>query len=103
MTKGVGANCLLQSDFFGKPFDHQKDHHSGELATSSIKEDVIFKSFLDGHVHTNFIHIDFHILHGISTNGYKPFFVALSQHSQEADIKINVRQTKIDQLSYSQP
>src|SRR5260221_14532517 len=101
MSKSMRVYHFLQSNFFCEGFDNQKHHYTRKLTTPAIEKCIIFKTFLNGNVHTDFFHIDFQIFHRVSADRYQTFFVSFTQHAEKSDVKINIRQTKVYQFAYT--
>src|SRR5690606_21633344 len=58
MSESMRTDFFANSGFFGQLFDDGKNHHSRKFFSSSVQEKIIFKAFLNGNMHPNFVSIN---------------------------------------------
>src|SRR5436190_12261358 len=88
VAKCMWRNCFFYSCFFCQLFYNKKDHHSCKLASSTIKKHNVLIAVLYGDMHTNIFEVDVYIFNCAASNWYQSFFVAFTDHSYKANIKI---------------
>src|ERR1044071_4588741 len=106
MTKSVWTDCLLQSNCCSKCFDGCENRNTGKLASITIKKRVCFRSFLwwfVGLSSANIVEIYFQILHSISSDRNKTFFMSFPDHAKKACIEMNVVDSQFHKFTHTQP